>query len=96
MEERCYQKGPSVISKTIDDEIVLVPIRENVGDLEKIYNLKGVGARIWELIDGKKSVNKIKNLLIEEYDAKPQEIGSDLASFLRELEKKGCVRACQV
>ena len=61
--ERCYQKDQAVVSRKIADEVILVPIRKNVGDLESIYNLDEVGARIWELIDGKKKIKEIKFVL---------------------------------
>lgn len=42
--ERCYQRDKSIVSRTIEEEVILVPIRQNVGDLESIYTLNEVGA----------------------------------------------------
>ena len=58
--EQRYRKDESVVSRKIADEVILVPIRKNVGDLESIYTLDEVGARIWELIDGIRSLADIK------------------------------------
>jgi hypothetical protein len=37
--EKCYQKDPNIVSRKIADEFILVPIKQNVGDLESIYTL---------------------------------------------------------
>ena len=58
--ERCFQKDPNIVSRKIADEVILVPIRHNVGDLESIYTLNEVGARIWELVDGQRKLKVIK------------------------------------
>ena len=47
-----YQQDPSIVSREIAGEVILVPIRNNVGDLESIYTLNETAARIWALLDG--------------------------------------------
>lgn len=84
---KVYKKNESVVSRKIGDEFILVPIRQNVGDLESIYTLDEVGARIWELIDGKIKVREIKNKIVEEFEVSPQEAEKDLIEYLSELEK---------
>ena len=86
--KRCYQKKTSTISRTVADEVILVPIQSNTASLEKVYIIKGTGRRIWELIDGRKSVEKIRRQIVREFKVTPQEAEEDLVSFLRELEKK--------
>jgi hypothetical protein len=65
----------------------LVPIRQNVGDLESISTLNEVAARIWELIDGKKKVREIKDKIVEEFEVTPQQAEKDLAEYIKQLEK---------
>jgi hypothetical protein len=57
-----------------------------VGDLDSIYTLNQTGAAIWELIDGEKSVNDIKNRMIEQFDVTPAEAEKDLIEHLQQLE----------
>lgn len=84
---RCYQKDPDIVSRKIADEYILVPIRHNVGDLESIYTLNEVAARIWELIDGKRRVSEIKDKISEEFEVSPEEVERDLSELLQKLEK---------
>ena len=84
--EKHFEKDPNVVSREIAGECILVPIRQNVGDLESIYTLNEVGARIWELIDGKMKVREIKNIIVEEFEVTPEEAEKDLIELLQKLE----------
>lgn len=85
--EKCFEKYPNIVSRTIADEVILVPIRRNVGDLESIYTLNEVGAFIWELIDGKRKVSEIKEIVIEEFNVDEKEAEKDLIEFISQLEE---------
>jgi hypothetical protein len=84
--EKVYKKSTSIVSRRIGDEYILVPIRQDVGDLESIYTLNETGALIWELIDGKLKVGEIKESLLEAFEVKPEEAEKDLIEHLQQLE----------
>ena len=90
--EKCYQKDPNIVSRKIADEVILVPIRQNVGDLESIYTLNEVAARVWELVDGQKRVEEIRDAIVEEFEVTAEEAEADLVEFLQQLEQVGAVR----
>ncbi len=85
--DKVYKKSDSIVSRKIADEFILVPIRQNVGDLESISTLNEVAARIWELIDGKKKVREIKDKIVEEFKVTPQQAEKDLIEYLKQLVK---------
>ena len=85
--QRRYKKNPNIVYRKIADNFILVPIKHKVGDLESIYTLNEVGARIWELIDGKRNTEQIRNIIIEEFQVSPQEAGKDLSEFIEKLSK---------
>ena len=85
--DKVYSKSDSIVFRKIADEFILVPIRQNVGDLESIYTLNETGARIWELIDGKIKVKEIKEKLIEEFEVSPEEAEKDIVEHLMQLEE---------
>ncbi|MFH0931462.1 MAG: PqqD family protein [Candidatus Zixiibacteriota bacterium] len=85
--EKCYQKDPNMVSRKIADEFILVPIRQNVGDLESIYTLNETAARIWELIDGKIKVRDIKERIVEEFEVKEEAAESDLIQLIDDFGK---------
>ncbi len=90
--ERCYTKESSIVARKIADEIILVPVRKNVGDLESIYTLNEVGAKIWELIDGKKKIKDIRSMILEEFDATEEQVNKDLEEFITRFEEIGGIK----
>jgi len=87
----CFKKDPDVVWRKIADEFVLVPVRRKLGDLENLFTLNEVGARIWEVIDGKKKVWEIKRILCREFKAEETVMEKDLIEFLQQLEKIGMI-----
>ncbi|RMF93791.1 MAG: PqqD family protein [Candidatus Schekmanbacteria bacterium] len=90
--ERCYAKETSIVARKIADEIILVPVRKNVGDLESIYTLNEVGAKIWELIDGKRKIKDIRDAILEEFDATEEQVNEDLREFIKKFEEIGGIK----
>ena len=90
--ERCFNKDPNMVSRKIADEVILVPIRQNVGDLESIYTLNEVAARIWELMDGEMKVREIKDKIVEEFKVTPEEAEADILELLKQLEIVGGIK----
>ena len=90
--EKVYERDPSIVCRTIDDEIILVPIKQNVGDLESIFSLNEVGARIWELLDGKNNIQKIKEHITTEFDVDDKQAEDDILEFVQKLEEAGALK----
>ncbi|MFQ5574717.1 MAG: PqqD family protein, partial [Terriglobia bacterium] len=88
-----YAKDENIVSRMIEDEMILVPIRDNVGDLESIYTLNQVGVRVWELIDGHRNVAGIAREVAKEFDVAEAEAKSDIAEFIEQLVEVGAIRS---
>jgi hypothetical protein len=81
-----YQKNPDIVSRKIADEVILVPIRRNIGNLENIYTLNKISTFVWELIDGRRNVKEIVDAVRENFEVGPSTAINDVVDFLRELE----------
>ncbi|MBI5210010.1 MAG: PqqD family protein [Elusimicrobia bacterium] len=84
--DRRYRKNQDFVGRRIADEYILVPIREKTADLRSIFTLNETAARIWELIDGKRTVGEIKASLLDEYETTGPELEADLQTILAQLE----------
>jgi len=89
--DACYRKSPSIVSREIAGETILVPIRQNVGDLESIYTLNQTAAFAWALIDGQRSVQAIRDQIVAEFEVGAEEAERDLLELLAQLESFGAV-----
>lgn len=78
------QRAPAVTGRVVDGEAVLVHPRQG-----KIRVLNGVGARIWELADGERSVADLARAVATEYDVDLGRAESDAAAFCAELLNRG-------
>ena len=83
-----------MVFRRIADEYILVPIRKNVGDVESLFTLNPMGAQIWELIDGRRRVEEIRDLIVGEFDVSREEAEEDLLVLLEQLGEIGAV--CEV
>jgi len=89
--EKYYTKDTDLVTRCVADETIIVPVRNNVGDLDSIYTLNEVATTIWQLIDGRKSVSQIVETLCNTYEVTPEEAIKDTADFLNSLEKGGLI-----
>jgi len=80
-----YRPSPDMVFRQIGDEYVLVPIRNDVADMEAVFTLGGVGARIWELLDGERDGHAILEQIVQEYDVSTEEARGDLVKFMEQL-----------
>ena len=83
--ESIYRKNEDVVSRKIVDELILVPIRKSVADMESLYTLNEVGARVYELVDGERSVRDICTVIVEEFDVSAEKAEADVVEFLEQL-----------
>ncbi len=88
---KSFIKDPSIVSRKIAGEVILVPIRKNVGDLESIYTLNEVAACIWELIDGKRDIRQIEKIITDEFDVTSEKAERDIRNLLKQLAKIGAI-----
>ena len=85
--DRVYQKNQNFVFRQIDDETILVPIKDSVGDLGAIYNLNEVAAFVWQHLDGKKTLEDIKHMMTDEFEVSDPDAEQDLTEFVGQLEK---------
>ena len=89
--DQIYEKDPSMVSREIAGEAILVPIRQNVGDLESIYTLNETAARAWELIDGQNTLSDIRDVILVEFEVEEEQAQEDLIELISDLESIAAV-----
>jgi hypothetical protein len=92
MSDKIYAKNPDVVFRKIADEFVLVPIRQKAVDLRSIFTLNEVGAFIWNLLDGAKTIAQIKDKVTEEFVVDSHQAETDIAQIVSQLESLGLIQ----
>jgi hypothetical protein len=52
------------------------------------FGLKGIGTRVWDLIQEPRSVKDVLGILLEEYDVEPTRCERDLCALLEQLMER--------
>ena len=79
--------SPSIVTRKTGNEYVLVPIANNIADMNSVFTLNETGAFIWEQIDGKKNVEEIISAVTEEYDIDNEVASADVFLFIEDMKK---------
>jgi hypothetical protein len=86
-----YQRDPSIVSREIAGETLLVPIGHNVADLESIYLLNETAQSAWQLFDGARTLADIRKSIVQDYSVDEDQAGRDLLELAEQLEKIGAI-----
>jgi len=81
-----YQRSNEVVCREVGGESILVPIRNRVGDLESIFVLSPVAARIWSLLDRAVSAGEIIDIICSEFEVDRETATADVTELLESLE----------
>jgi len=80
-------KSPSIVTRKTGNEYVLVPVANNIADMNSVYTLNETGAFIWELIDGEKNVEDLIQAVISEYNINRETATADVLTFIDNMSK---------
>lgn len=82
-----FRRSKDVVCRQVGNEAILVPIRNNVGNLDFVYTLSPVAARLWELLDGTRTADEILEIICREYDVSREAAMTDLTAFVADLSE---------
>jgi hypothetical protein len=85
--DQVFQKNENFVFRQIDDETILVPIKDNLGDMGSIYNLNEVGAFVWKHLNGKSSLADIRHMILDTFEVSEREADTDLSDFVNQLKE---------
>jgi len=85
--EKVYKKNQDIVSREIDDELILMPIYKRKKDINEMYTLNETASEMWKLIDGKRSVDDILREMVNTYKASSETIEKDLLEFIKDMKE---------
>ncbi len=79
-------RNPELVSSQIDSERVMMNIQTG-----EYFGLDAVGNRIWELIEKPIQINKLIEILLDEFDVPKNQCETDTLEFIKQLSDKQLV-----
>ena len=77
------RRSDGVLAQEAQGQTVLLRLDDG-----SYYALDDVGARVWELCDGQRSLEEIVAVMREEFAAPTEEIAADVQEFVEELRRE--------
>ena len=77
----------SIVTRKTGNEYILVPITDNIADMNSVYTLNETGAFIWDRIDVNRNVEEIIAALTDEYDIDTESAEKDMFLFIENMSK---------
>jgi Coenzyme PQQ synthesis protein D (PqqD) len=86
-----FIRNQEVVSRKIDGELLIVPIRSGVGDLNSLYTLNAVGSVLWDFMTEGHTVGEMVQRICEEFEVTKTQARKDIEVFLDSLVEEKLV-----
>ena len=86
-----YKKNEEIVTRGIAGETLLVPIKDKLADMQRIFALNSVAEYVWQKLDGEKSLGEIRDDILATFDVEQEQVDADLKEFMAELLDAGLV-----
>jgi hypothetical protein len=87
LHDAVFKPCADVRFRIVADEAVVVRQED-----AEVLAVNEVGASILELLDSRRSVRAVMDVLLEQYDVDPGQLETDVERFLRELRDAGVIQ----
>lgn len=84
--ESKFKKNENLAWRNIEGQIFIVDPKRNI-----LHELNPVAARVWELIDGKRTLKETGEQICQEFEVTPEEAEKDILELIEELKEKNLV-----
>jgi hypothetical protein len=74
------------LSTRLGDEVVILGLKDSA-----YYGLADAGARIWELLQTRRTLEQILETLLSEYEVSKERASADLLALVADLHARGLV-----
>ncbi|MEM1128003.1 MAG: PqqD family protein [Bacteroidota bacterium] len=82
-----FEIAQGVMSTGLDEEVVLLDV-----DSGRYFALNELGAFVWNLLDGHRSVQAVHAAIQEAYEVDAETSRPDLHALLRDLQRRSLIR----
>ncbi len=82
-----YQRKESIVCRHIGDEVILVPVKNNLADMLNLFVLNPVGECIWDALSKPCSIDQMCIRIQQQFDVDETAARADCESFIGELRR---------
>jgi Coenzyme PQQ synthesis protein D (PqqD) len=86
-----FIRNQEVVARKIEGELILVPIRSGVGDLNSLYTLNEVGSVLWDFMTEGHTLSEMVQRVCDEFEVTTAQARTDIEGFLDSLVEEKLV-----
>ena len=86
-----YRRSPDVKDRQVLGETLLVPVRGELADLQRIFALNPAAEYIWSQLDGARDLAAVRDGLVARFEVEPAQAEADLGEFIAQLSAAGLI-----
>jgi hypothetical protein len=83
--DKIFRKKKEIVSRAIAGETILVPISGKLADMQRIFSLNPAAEYIWSQLNGKRTLQEIRNSVLSAFDVPQNQADTDIEEFIDAL-----------
>jgi Coenzyme PQQ synthesis protein D (PqqD) len=88
-----FVRNQEVVARKIQGELIIVPVRRGVGDLNSLYTMNPVGAVLWDFLTESHTIGEMVKRVCNEFEVTAAEAQRDIEAFLDSLVEEKLVES---
>ena len=84
-----FRRSASVVTREMDCETVVMPVKREMGDLDAIFSFNEIGTDVWALMEEDRSLAELTTWVFDHYDVPRRQAQNDIREFIAELVQAG-------
>ncbi len=85
-----FDTKPNFVCKPTGEELLLIPLKDNVADFNQYLVLNELGAFIWTALSAELTQEALQNQILNEFEVDEATLRSDLEKFIPEIHQFTC------
>jgi hypothetical protein len=87
MREGVLRRSDCVVTRKVAGEVILVPVKGRIADLQRLFSLNPVAECIWENMDGTRSQEELVGIVVGRFEVAAERAAKDIAELIRQLQE---------
>ena len=82
-----YDTKPNFVCKQTGEELLLIPLKDNVADFNQYLVLNELGAFIWTVLSAELTFDALQKEILNEFEVEQGILRTDLEKFIPEIHR---------
>ena len=82
-----YDTKPNFVCKQTGEELLLIPLKDNVADFNQYLVLNELGAFIWTALSAELTFDALQKEILNEFEVEQGILRTDLEKFIPEIHR---------